>query len=82
MCPDTEFMPPPVSKELGEETFLVGDVEFPKWVLFGDEWIEFHESMLGIITDPWLCSECTELGYCKKEIHAVFGVAHIGLCKS
>ena len=35
--------------------------DLPKLVFFGDEIIELDESMLSV-----LCSECKQLGYCKK----------------
>ena len=63
MFPDTKLLPPTESKELNEETFFIGDEEFPKWTLFGDEWIELDESMFR----SGLCFECKKLGYCKRE---------------
>lgn len=53
------------SPSTGDNTFFLGEEELPKWVLFGDEWIELDESMLRHGDD--LCPECKELGYCKRD---------------
>ncbi len=63
MSPNTELLPPSESKKLSEEIFFIEKEEFPRWVLFGDEWIEFDKSM---IYGCGLCPECRELGYCKN----------------
>jgi hypothetical protein len=52
-----------MTKKPSEKTFLIGDEEFPRWILFGDEWIELDESMT---YGGGLCPECRELGYCKR----------------
>ena len=46
MFSDIQPLSLPKSKELYELTFFIGDEEFPKWALFGDEWIELDEVCL------------------------------------
>ena len=62
MFPETELLLPPALQKPSEETFFIDSVDFHRWVLFGDEWIELDESMF----TAGLCAECRELGYCKK----------------
>lgn len=65
MVPKSKLVQCLLTEKPSEETFFICDEEFPKWVLFGDEWIVLDESMLRHGDD--LCPECKELGYCKKE---------------
>lgn len=45
------------------------ELGLPKKVMFGDEEIELDESMF--YGKEYLCPECRELGYCKKNKPAV-----------